>query len=100
MTATARRRALALCLLLPLATVPLVAFALMEFGPERSFLSAIYLLVAAIAFLVSGVIVAIRRPAATVREVLVRAAVWSLALLGVVLAALFVLSFVLVPRTT
>ena len=99
MTTSARRRALAVSLLTPLAMVPLVAWALMELGPERSFVFAGYLLVAAIAFLVSGVLVANRRPAAAVREILLRAAMWALAILGAVLAALLVLSSVLVPRT-
>ena len=99
MTAGARRRALALSLLAPLAMVPIVAMALMEFGPERSFLFAAYLLVVAIAFLVAGVAIALRRPSASVREVLARAAAWALLSLGVVLALLLVLSFILAPRT-
>ena len=99
MTAPARRRLLAPWLLAPLAAVPVLAWLLMEYGPERSFLFAAYLLVYAIAFLVAGVVVATRRPSASAKEVLVRAATWALVILVVSFAALLALSLVYAPRT-
>lgn len=99
MTAPARRRVLAVWLLAPLAAVPALAWLLMEYGPERSFLSAVYLLVFAIAFLVAGVVVARRRPSAPAREVLARAATWALLTLVVGFAALLALSLVYASRT-
>lgn len=99
MNATAPRRLLPLALLAPLAAVPVLAWLLMEYGPERSFLFAAYLLVWAMAFLVAGIVVAKRRPSAPVGEVLVRAAAWALLILVVTFAALFALSFVLAART-
>lgn len=98
MTSTAPRRLLPLALLAPLAAVPVLAWLLMEYGPERSFLFAAYLLVWAIAFLVAGVVVAKRRPSAHVAAVLARAAAWALLVMAVTFAALFALSFVLAPR--
>lgn len=99
MTAPARRRLLAPWLLAPLAAVPVLAWLLMEYGPERSFMFAAYLLVFAVAFLVAGVAVATRRPSASAKEVLVRAAVWALVILVVAFAALLALSMVYAPRT-
>ncbi|HEU4719830.1 MAG TPA: hypothetical protein VFS59_00595 [Gemmatimonadaceae bacterium] len=99
MTAPARRRLLAPWLLAPLAVVPVVAWLLMEYGPERSFLFAAYLLVYAIAFLAAGVAVAMRRPSASAKEVLVRAATWALLIFVVGFAALLVLSMVYAPGT-
>ena len=99
MSQGSRRRVLPVALLAPLAAVPALAWMLMEFGPERSFLFAAYLLVWAIAFLVVGVVVAKRRAAAPTGEVLRRAAAWALLILVVTFAAFFVLSSVLVPRT-
>jgi K+-transporting ATPase A subunit len=75
----------------------MAAFALMEYGPERSFVFAAYLLVWALAFLVAGVLVAKRRPAATAGEVLSRAGVWAVATLVLTMLVLAVLSFVLRP---
>jgi hypothetical protein len=98
-TPSARRRILVVSLLAPLAAVPLLAFALMEFGPERSFLFAVYLLVFAITFLIAGVAVARRRPTASAGQVLSRAALWALLTVAGAVAALVVLSFVVVPRT-
>ena len=95
-----RRRILPVALLAPLAAVPALAWILMELGPERSFVFAGYLLVWAIAFLVAGVVVAGRRPSASVAEVLGRAAAWALLILAIGFAALFGASFVFVPRTT
>jgi hypothetical protein len=96
-TPRARRRVLALWLLAPLAMVPVAVFALMEYGPERSFLFAAYLLVWALAFLVGGVTVARRRPAATSREVLVRAGGWAVAAFVATVVVLVALSFVIRP---
>ena len=93
-----RRRLLPLALLAPLAAVPALAMTLMEFGPERSFLFAAYLLVWAIAFLAAGIVVAWRRPAAPTGEVLARAAAWAVLALALAIAALFALSPVLAPR--
>ena len=98
MSPTAPRRLLPLALLAPLAAVPVLAWLLMEFGPEGSFLFAAYLLVWAIAFLVAGIAVAKRRPSAGIGEVLARAAAWALLILAVTFGALFALSFVLAPR--
>lgn len=97
MTAHQRRRVLVPSLLAPLAAVPLAAFALMEYGPERSFIFAAYLLVWALAFLVAGVAVARRRPAATASEVLTLAGAWAIAALVVMILVLLVLSFVIRP---
>jgi hypothetical protein len=97
MTPHARRRVIVPALLAPLAAVPAAAFALMEYGPERSFIFAGYLLVFALAFLVAGVAVARRRPAATAGSVLARAAVWAAATLVVIILVLFALSFVIRP---
>ena len=99
MKSTTPRRLLPLALLAPLAAVPVLVGLLMEFGPERSFLFAAYLLVWAIAFLVAGIVVAKRRPSAPLAEVLARSAAWALLVLAVTFAALFALSFVLTPRT-
>jgi len=99
MSTDARRRVLPFALLAPLAAVPLLAWLLMEFGPERSFVFAGYLLVWAIPFLLAGVVVAKRRPSAPTAVVLARAATWSLLILVLVFASLFALSFVLAPRT-
>jgi hypothetical protein len=99
MSPGARRRLLPLALLAPLAAVPALAMTLMEFGPERSFLFAAYLLVWAIAFLVAGIVVAWRRPAAPAGAVLRRAAAWALLALAVAIAALIALSSVVAPRT-
>ena len=97
MTSAARRRVLPVALLAPLAAVPALAWLLMEFGPERSFLFAAYLLVWAVAFLVAGVVVARRRPTATAGEVVLRAAAWALAILAVACFVLVAASFVLRP---
>ena len=97
MTERVRRPMLLAWLAAPLLAVPVLAWALMEYGPERSFFFAIYLLVWAIAFLVSGLIVARLEPAATVGAVLARAAAWSTALVLAAIAALFTISFMLVP---
>ena len=99
MSADTRRRVLPFALLAPLAAVPPLAWLLMEFGPERSFVFAGYLLVWAVVFLVAGVVVAKRRPSAPVSVVLARAATLAVLTLALVFAALFALSFVLVPRT-
>lgn len=93
------RRVLPFALLAPLAAVPPLAWLLMEFGPERSFVFAGYLLVWAVAFLAVGVVVAKRRPLASAAEVLARAATLAMLILALVFVALFALSFVLVPRT-
>ena len=100
MSVDPRRRVLPVALLAPLAAVPVLAWMLMEFGPERSFLFAGYLLVWAIAFLVAGVVVAKRRTSASAAEVMARAAGWALLILALAFVALFALSFVFVPRTT
>ena len=92
MTPAERRRLLSIALLAPLAAVPVLAWTLMEFGPERSFVFAGYLLAWSIAYLVAGVVVARRRPMATPGEVLCRAAAWGLATLCIALAVLFALS--------
>ena len=94
-----RRRLLPVALLAPLAAVPALAWTLMEFGPERSFLLAAYLLVWAIAFLAAGVVVAKRRPSASIGQVLGRAAGWALLILVVTFVALFAPSFLLTPRS-
>ena len=99
MTAHARRRVLAPWLLAPLAAVPALAWLLMEYGPERSFLFAAYLLAFAIAFLLAGIVVAKRRPAASAKQVLARAATWALLILAAAFAALLALSLVYAPRT-
>ena len=99
MSSDARRRVLPFALLAPLGAVPLLTWLLMEFGPERSFVFAGYLLVWAVAFLVAGVVVAKRQPSASATVVLARAATSALLILAMVFAALFALSFVLVPRT-
>ena len=93
------RRMLPLALLAPLAAVPVLVLVLMEFGPERSFLFAVYLLVLAIAFLATGIVVAKRQPSAPTGEVLARAAAFALLILVLAFATLFALSFVLAPRT-
>ena len=100
MTQQARGRVLALWLLAPLAAVPALAWVLMEYGPERSFVFAGYLLVFAIAFLVTGLLVARRWPSASGREVLARAAIWALLTLAIAIAALFALSLLYAPRTS
>ena len=92
MTAHPRRRTLGLWLVAPLATVPVIAWALMEYGPERSFLFAVYPLVWAFAFLTSGLSIAWRRRTAPVSEVLVRSAAWSTALVAVAVVVLILLS--------
>lgn len=97
MTAHDRRRVLVPSLLAPLAAVPVVAFALMEYGPERSFIFAAYLLVWALAFLVAGVAVARSRPAAPTGEVLSRAGAWAVAALVLAVLILTALSFVIRP---
>lgn len=97
MTPSGRRRVLVPSLLAPLAAVPVAAFALMEYGPERSFLFAAYLLVWALAFLVAGVAIASRRPAATSSEVLARAGAWAVGTLVTVVLILTALSFVIRP---
>ena len=99
MSADTGRRVLPFALLAPLAAVPLLAWLLMEFGPERSFVFAGYLLVWAVAFLVAGVVVAKLRPSAPASVVLARAATLALLILALVFASLFALSLVLVPRT-
>ena len=98
MTPASRRRILPVALLAPLAAVPLLALALMEFGPERSFLFAGYLLAWAIAYLVAGVVVARRRPNATAGEVLRRAAGWGFVTVVVAILVLFAVSFAPGPR--
>ncbi len=98
MTPVSRRLVLSAALLAPLAAVPLLAFALMEFGPERSFLFAGYLLAWSIAYLVAGVVVARRRPGASAGEVLWRAAAWGLVTLVVAIMALFAVSLAERPR--
>ena len=95
----AQRRLLPVVLLAPLGAVPALAWMLMEFGPERSFLFAAYPLVWALAFLAAGVVVANRRPSAPTGQVLRRAAGWALLILVVTFGALFALSSVLAPRT-
>lgn len=77
--------------------VPVAAFALMEYGPERSFIFAAYLLVWALVFLVAGVAIAKRRPAATSGEVLVRAGAWAIATLVAIVVMLVALSLVIRP---
>jgi hypothetical protein len=99
MSAGTRRRLLPVALLAPFAAVPALAMLLMEFGPERSFLFAVYLLVWAIVFLAAGIVVAKRRPSATTGQVIARAAAWALVILAVALIALLALSLVMVPRT-
>ena len=99
MTASTGRWMLALWLLAPLAAVPVLVLVLMEYGPERSFLFAAYLLVFAIAFLVAGIVVARRRPGARVTEIVGRAAAWALLVMVVAFAALVALSFLFAPRT-
>ena len=99
MTQGKPRRLLPVALLAPIAAVPVLAWMLMEFGPERSFLFAAYPLVWALAFIAAGAAIARRRPAAPTGEVLVRAAAWALLILAATFAALFSLSFALAPRT-
>jgi hypothetical protein len=84
-------------LVAPLATVPAIAGALMEYGPERSFVFAIYPLVWGLAFLVTGLSIARQRPTTPVSEVLARSAAWSTALVAVAVAVLVVLSFLFAP---
>lgn len=92
-----RRPMLLAWLVAPLLAVPLLAWALMEYAPERSFIFAIYLLVWGIAFLVAGLVLAKRGPAASVGAVLAVAAAWATGLLLAAVAALFAFSFMLVP---
>ena len=94
MTHRTRRIVLVPSLLAPLAAVPLVAWALMEYGPERSFLFAAYLLVWSLVFLVAGVALAARRPTATASEVLASAGGWAMAVVSAAIVAAFGLSFV------
>ena len=99
MTQGKSRRLLPFALLAPIAAVPALAWLLMEFGPERSFLFAAYPLLWAMAFIASGAAIARRRPTARTVEVLIRAAAWALLILAVTFAVLFALSSLLAPRT-
>ena len=95
MTERTRRRGLLAWLALPVLASPLLAFALMEYGPERSFMFAGYLLVWGATFLVSGVLVAHRRPTATVLAVLGRAALWATGIVLVGFAVLVAMALLL-----
>ena len=61
----------------PLAALPAVGWLLMEYGPERAILFALYPLVWGIVLLVAGLFVARRRPDAGTAEVLLRAGAWA-----------------------
>ena len=97
MTQRVRLPLLLAWLLAPLLAVPVFAWALMEYGPERSFVFAVYPLLWGIVFLVAGLLVARAQPAATLGAVLTRAAAWATAVVTAAIAALFTISFMLVP---
>jgi hypothetical protein len=96
---TARRRGAMLLVWLaaPLAALPAIGWLLMEYGPERSILFALYPLVWGIVFLVVGLVVARRRPDATSVAVLLRAAAWASILVVATVMLLVVASMFLHP---
>ena len=75
----------------PLLIVPAIGWALMEFGPERSIVFAMYPLMWALAFLIAGIVGMLRRPHSPVGAILRRAALWAtggtLGITAVLLAA-------------
>ena len=96
MTERTRRRGLLAWLVAPVLATPVLAVALMEYGPERSFIFAGYLLVWGLTFLVAGLVVANRRPHATSRIVLARAAAWATVTMIAAFAILVALSFLFI----
>jgi hypothetical protein len=81
----------------PLLLVPAIGWALMEFGPERSVVFAIYPLAWALVFLVVGTIGMLLRPPRPAGAILRRAALWAtLGMFGVT-AVLFGVSFLFHP---
>jgi hypothetical protein len=79
----------------PLLLLPVIAWLLMEYGPERSFVLVLYPLVWSIAFVGCGTVLARRRPSAPRRAVIVPAAGWALAIVATVLGILVATSLLL-----
>ena len=97
MTEHRRNATLLVWLAAPLVSLPLIAWALMEYGPERAIIFALYPLVWGVAFLVAGLLAAWRRPHATNAEVLVGAAVRATVLVLATVVALVVASLLFHP---
>ena len=92
-----KRAGLAATLVTPLLLVPAIGMALMEFGPERSVLFALYPLVWAVLFLAAGIIGMLLRPPRPPAAILRRAALWATGGMILVTSALLGASFLFHP---
>jgi hypothetical protein len=91
-----RARLLA-ALVAPLLLVPAIGWVLIEYGPERAVVFAVYPLVWALAFLVAGIICMVLRPPRSAGTILRRAAVWATATMLGATVLLFGASFLFHP---
>ena len=91
------RVALLATLAAPLLLVPAIGWALIEYGPERSIVFAVYPLVWALVFLVAGIVSMLLRPPRPPGRILRWAALWAtVAMLGAT-TLLFGVSFLFHP---
>jgi hypothetical protein len=81
----------------PLLVVPAIGWGLIEYGPERAVVFAVYPLVWALVFLVAGIICMALRPPRSASTILRRAAVWATASMLGATVLLFGASFLFQP---
>lgn len=81
--------------LAPLALTPIIAYLLVELGPERSVIFALYWLVPALAFAIMMPIM--RRAGRSMAQASALGAVWALGVMLVVFTLAFVASLYFVP---
>jgi len=91
------RAGLLAALAAPLLLVPAIGWALIEYGPERAVVFAVYPLVWALVFLVAGIICMLLRPPRSTGTILRWAALWATASMLGATVLLFGASFLFHP---